>query len=48
MAFRFALRGHDGVHDLGFRLAVAFLRPDATRDQMVPQADHRVAKRPGI
>ena len=48
VAFRFPLRRHDRVHDLRFRLPVAFLRPDAAQRQVVLQPDHRVTERPGI
>ena len=40
--------GNDGVEDFSFRLLVTLIRPDAPPDQMILQADNRIAQWPGI
>jgi hypothetical protein len=48
VALGLLLDGDDFRQDLRFGLLVPFLRPDAAKDQMVLQAKHGIAERPGV
>jgi hypothetical protein len=48
VAFGLLLCGHHGIQNFGFRLLMAFVRPDTSCNQVIFEPDHGVAEWPGV